>query len=58
MDARPFLTVNINDEEEYGCSQQFKISTTKEERQKGEGLYVYAYHSVMIIFLLIIGGRW
>lgn len=58
MDARPFLTVNINDEE-HGCSQQFKISTTKEERQKGKGLYMYMYanHSV-IIFLLTKGGRW
>ena len=58
MDARPFLTVNINDQEEYGRSQQFKISTTKEERQKGKGLYMYANHSDMIIFLLTIGGKW
>ena len=32
MDARPFLTVHIDDQGEHGHSQQFKISTTKEER--------------------------
>lgn len=55
MDARSFLTVDVNDQEEHRGNKQSKICAAKKKGQKGKQIACKSQHKNHII---ITNHRW